>query len=225
VESWCTDESVRRRNIRGSISRSSDTAIPWGVARFRQIGSRSYMGTGGRHLLARRCYCPSGRRWIPKSRDQAKRWEEEQERRIAASKPSAVVELAAKEDTPLDMCFACFNLGSNTFYIDRMVVTTSDGARHESGLTPQIVIPGTWVTIDYNPAELLGMFGENQPFKEANCMLFLRGATGIVTTDPEWFYVGYGNGRADWHKGRLADRQPGVIPPQHKIIREPKQSQ
>jgi hypothetical protein len=59
-----------------------------------------------------------------KSRDQAKRWEEEQERRIAESKPSAIVELAAKEDTPLDMCFACFNLGSNTFYIDRMVVTT-----------------------------------------------------------------------------------------------------
>jgi hypothetical protein len=160
-----------------------------------------------------------------KSREQAKQWEEEQERRIAESKPSAIVELAAKEDTLLDMCFACFNLGNNTFYIDRMVVTTSDGARHESGLTPQIVTPGTWVTIDYNPTELLGMFGENQPFKEANCVLFLRGATGIVTTEPEWFYVGYGNGRADWHKGRLADRQPGVIPPQHKIIRVPKQSQ
>jgi hypothetical protein len=160
-----------------------------------------------------------------KSREQAKQWEEERDRRIAESKPSAIVELAAKEDTPLDMCFACFNLGNNTFYIDRMVVTASDGTRHESDLTPQIVTPGTWVTIDYNPAELLGMFGENQPFKEANCVLFLRGATGIVTTDPEWFYVGYGNGRADWRKGRLADRQPGVIPPQHKIIRVPKQSQ
>jgi hypothetical protein len=160
-----------------------------------------------------------------KSKEQAIQWKEERERRIAESRPSAVVELAAKEDTPFEMCFACFNLGNNTFYIDRMVMTASDGTRYESDLTPQIVTPGTWVIIDYDPAELLGIFGGKQTFTEANCVLILRGATGIVATDPEWFYVGYGNGRPDWHKGRLADWQPGVILPQHKIIRVPKQNQ
>lgn len=133
--------------------------------------------------------------------------------------PSAVVEIAAKEETPLDMCFACFNLGNNSFFVDRMIVTASDGTRNESDLTPQIVVPGTWVTIDYDPAGLLGMFGEKTQYKEANCALMLKGAFGTVATNPEWFYIGYGKGRAEWHKGRLADRLPGVIPEQHKIVR------
>lgn len=158
-----------------------------------------------------------------KSREQQEQWKQEKQRRILESTPSAVVEIVVKEETPLDMCFACFNLGNNTFYIDKMIVTASDGTRSEAELTPQIVTPGTWVTIDYNPAELLGMFGENTPFKEANCVFLLRGASGVVTTDPEWFYVGYGKGRADWHKGRLADWQPGVISAQAKILRVPKQ--
>jgi len=101
-------------------------------------------------------------------------------------------------------------------------VIASDGTRSIADLTPQVVTPGTWVTIDYNPAELLGMFGENIPYKEAYCVLTLRGANGTVDTDPEWFYVGYGKQRAEWHKGRLADRQLGAIPPKHKIIQTPK---
>jgi hypothetical protein len=117
------------------------------------------------------------------------------------------------------MCFACFNLGNSTFFVDRIIVTASDGTRSESDLTPQVVTPGTWVTIDYDPSLLLGIYGEKTPFKEANCVLLLKGATGIAATDPEWFYVGYGNGRAAWHKGRLADRQPGTIPEQHKVVR------
>ena len=153
-----------------------------------------------------------------KSREQSWQWKEEREQRIEEAKPSAIIEIAAKEDTPLDMCFACFNLGNNTFLVDRMIVTASDGTRSESGLTPIVVTPGTWVTIDFNPAEILGLFGEKTQYKEANCVLLLKGATGMVATEPEWFYVGYGNGRADWHKGRLADRQPGTIPEQHRVI-------
>jgi hypothetical protein len=98
---------------------------------------------------------------LRKSREQNRQWEEERKRRKEESIPSAVVEIAAKEETPQDMCFACFNLGNNSFFVGRMIVTSSDGMRDESDLTPQIVVPGTWVTIDYDPARLLGMFGEN----------------------------------------------------------------
>lgn len=156
---------------------------------------------------------------VRKSREQNRRWEEDRKRRKEESMPSAVVEIAAKEETPLDMCFACFNLGNNSFFVDRMIVTANDGTRNESDLTPQVVVPGTWVIIDFDPAQLLGMFGEKTQFKEANCVLMLKGAFGTIATDPEWFYIGYGKGRAEWHKGRLADRLPGVIPEQHKIVR------
>lgn len=132
--------------------------------------------------------------------------------------PSAVVEIAAKEETPLNMCFACFNLGNNSFFIDKMIVKANDGTRNDSDLTPQVVVPGTSVTIDYDPAALLSPFGEKTEYKEANCVLILKGAFGTVATEPEWFYVGYGKGRAEWHKGRLADHVPGNIPEQHKIV-------
>ena len=121
------------------------------------------------------------------------------------------------------MCFACFNLGDNSFYLDKMIVTASDGTRSEGDLTPQVVTPGTWVMVDYNPSELLGLFGESIPYKEANCVFVLRGASGTVTTDPVWFYVGYGNDCADWDKGRLAERLPGTIPSRPKVLRIPKQ--
>ena len=156
---------------------------------------------------------------LRKSREQSRQWEEERKRLKEESMPSAVVEIAAKEETPLDMCFACFNLGNNSFFVDRMIVEASDGTRNESNLTPQVVVPGTWVTIDYDPAQLLGMFGEMNPYKEANCVLMLKGAFGTVATAPEWFYIAYGKNRAEWHKGRLADRLPGAIPEQHKIVR------
>jgi hypothetical protein len=157
-----------------------------------------------------------------KSREQNRQWEEERKRKKEESIPSAVVEIAAKEETLLDMCFAVFNLGTNTFFVDRMIVTALDGARSDSDLTPQVVTPGTWVTIDYDPAQLLGVYGEKTEFKEAYCVLVLKGAFGSVTTSPEWFYFGYGQGRAMWQKGRLAERKPGLLPVLHKILRTPK---
>jgi hypothetical protein len=41
------------------------------------------------------------------------------------------------------------------------------------------------VAIDNNPVELFGRSGEGKQFKEASCVLFMRGAIGIVTTEPE----------------------------------------
>lgn len=158
-----------------------------------------------------------------KSGEQEKQWKREQKEREEEAKPSAVIEIVVKEEAPLDMCFACFNLGSNTFYIDRMIVVASDGRRCESDLTPQVLPPGTWVTIDYDPAQLLGLHGEPAPLKEANCVFILKGATGTVETDPVWFCLGYGSGRAAWSKGRLADRLPGTIPSQPKVLRMQKQ--
>lgn len=157
------------------------------------------------------------------SRRQEKQWEGEEKRRREESMPSAVIEIAVREEASLDMCFACFNLGNNTFYLDKMIVKGSNGRRSESDLTPLIVTPGTWVTIDYNPAEMLGTFGQETPFTEACCTFVLRGAAGTATTAPTWFYVGYGKDRAVWHKGRLADNLPGTIPAQPKVIKTPKE--
>jgi hypothetical protein len=84
---------------------------------------------------------------VRKSRAQSRRWDEEDKRRSEEAKPNAVVEIATDADSSSQMIFACFNLGNNTFFIDRMIVITSDGGRRESDLTPQIVTPGTWVTI------------------------------------------------------------------------------
>lgn len=159
---------------------------------------------------------------LRKSKQQERRWEAEDNRREEEVKPSAVVEIAVREDAPLDMCFACFNLGINTFFVDRMIVTTSDGTFVESDLSPMVLTPGSWIVIDFDPLKLLGMFGEPNRFKEASCVMHLKGAKGIVVTEPVWFYVGYGNQRADWTKGRLADRQEGAIVPQPKVLRIPR---
>jgi hypothetical protein len=155
-----------------------------------------------------------------KSKEQRTRWREEDKRRAEEAKPNAVVEIATDKDPSSQMIFACFNLGNNTFFIDRMIVTASDGGRSESDLTPQIVTPGTWVTILYNPREVLNWEGEKNPFKEAHAVFVLKGAAGTVTTEPVWFCVpcvSAGEPCA-WTLGRLADRMPGSIPKQPKAL-------
>lgn len=153
------------------------------------------------------------------SSEQKRQWQEERKLREEESKPSAVVEIAVREEAPLDMLFAVFNLGRNTFFVDKMIVTATDGTRSESDLTPLVVTPGSWITTNFDPKVLLGWQGEKTQFKETNCVFHLKGAFGTVVTDPVWFYVGYGHGRADWNIGRLADRQPGALVVQPKIIR------
>src|SRR5216683_2385877 len=104
-------------------------------------------------------------------------WKDEDEQRKEEAKPSAIVQVATYAGDSSAMFFACFNLGNNTFLIDRMIVTADDGTRNESDLTPQIVTPGTWVTIGFDPCSILGLFGEKTQFKEANGVLVLKGAT------------------------------------------------
>jgi hypothetical protein len=158
-----------------------------------------------------------------KSREQIRRWEHEDKRREEEARPSAVVVIATYAEDSLKMVFACFNLGNHTFFIDKMIVTTTDGSHHESELTPQIVTPGHYVTIKYDPCELLAWFGESKEYKEANCTLLLRGATATVATEPVWFYVSAkaGVNGCLWYVGRLSERQPGVIPSRPKIIPMP----
>jgi hypothetical protein len=161
-----------------------------------------------------------------KSREQGRSWKRDDERRKEEAKPRAIVELATDADGSLEMFFACFNLGNNTFFIDKLIVTASDGTMDEASLTPKIVIPGTYVTIGYDPSQLLGLFGEATKFKEANGVLVLKGATATATTEPVWFYVGYGHSgyRCEWGMGRLADRKPGMITKFPKILPDlPKQ--
>jgi hypothetical protein len=174
------------------------------------IDCRRYMGIS-------RCHGHVGFDGWRDRKEQSKRWEHDDKRRAEESKPSAVIEIAAKHETPQDMCFACFNLGNNTFFVDRMIVTC-DGTPKDIDLSPLVVTPGTWVTIDFDPKGLLGMFGESKLYKEANCVLMLKGATGVVATEPEWFYVVYGSGRIDWFKGRPSDKLPGMMPQMHKIL-------
>lgn len=148
-----------------------------------------------------------------RAKEQTERWAREDELRALQERPTARVELAVRGAASSEMLFAVFNLGNNSFFTNKLIVTTSNGTPHESDLTPQIVVPGTYVTVHYEPGDVMGMFGEATEFKEAYAVLELRGATGIVTTDPVWFHVSYGrpgHGCA-WNIGRLSERQTGVI--------------
>jgi hypothetical protein len=153
-----------------------------------------------------------------KSREQDRRWLVEDRQREEDARPKALVELATYADNRLAMFFAVFNLGNNTFLIDRLIVTSSTGGRYESQLSPQIVTPGTWVTIEFEPRHMLNPMGDVKEFTEAYGVFVLKGATGAVTTEPEWFYVSYGspNYKFPWEMGRLSERLEGAI------VREPR---
>lgn len=150
--------------------------------------------------------------WI-KSREQRERWKLEDERWKKESEPSAVIELGKASEDSNEMVFACFNLGTTSFYLHWMTVTAQDGTREEIRLPPHIVLPGKSAKVGYDPSKLLGMFGENSQFKEANAVFVVRGATGMAKTEPVWFYLSYGpkGFGCEWREGRLADRQPGTV--------------
>jgi hypothetical protein len=156
-----------------------------------------------------------------KSREQTRRWKHEDERRREEEKPKAVVEITSDSDAQTSMGFTCFNLGNTTFYIDKLIVTTVDNATHVADIEPQIVTPGTSVTVPYNPCELLGWFSRRAEFVEANAVFLLRGASGRETTEPQWFYVGDPppqSTKCVWYVGRVADRQPGTFVRKPKIM-------
>jgi len=148
-----------------------------------------------------------------KSNEQRERWKLEDERWKREREPLAIVELGKASEESNEMAFACFNLGTTTFFLKWMTVTAQDGRRQEIRLPPEIVLPGKSAKVGYDPRHLLGMFGESTQFKEANAVFVIRGATGDVSTEPVWFYLSYGSKGfgCEWREGRLADRQPGTV--------------
>jgi hypothetical protein len=129
-------------------------------------------------------------------------------------KPIAVVELGKRESASEVVCL-CYNLGNAPFVIDKLIVNIQGGVTsHSDFVGPYVVRPDDFVVANVDCAEWL-----NASFREANIVFQLKGAAGILTTEPVWFYfypepaVGYG-----WRVGRLADRQPGVIVSQPRII-------
>jgi hypothetical protein len=59
------------------------------------------------------------------------RWDKDSKRRKREARPRARIEVVTESATSRDMAFVCFNLGSNTFYVDRIIVTAQDGTWEE----------------------------------------------------------------------------------------------
>ena len=158
-----------------------------------------------------------------KSREQDRRWSAEDRQREEDAKPKALVELATYAHNRLALFFAVFNLGNNTFLIDRLIVTSPNGRHYETLLSPQVVTPGTWVTIEFEPRHILNARGDVKEFTEAYGVLVLKGATGTVTTEPEWFHVSYGspNYKFPWGMGRVAERLAGAIVKVPRLLPSP----
>jgi hypothetical protein len=134
--------------------------------------------------------------------------------RISDREPKAFVEIVKDANAP-DVLFKCSNLGTSAFFIDQLVVTGDNGSVYTSDLAgPPVVYPAQFATIGYNCAEL-----DTSGFHEANAIFVLSGSDWRQATDPVWFYVfpdpkfGYG-----WSLGRLADRRPGTIVRQPRLV-------
>jgi hypothetical protein len=151
-----------------------------------------------------------------RAKEQRERWEREDRLREEDAKPKVTVELTQRDNAP-EIVFRCYNLGSTIFFIDRMEVTYQPGRTFHKRDTvgPPVLLPGTFISETYDCTEFL-----TDRFREANIVFVLRGAHGLVPTEPVWFYIfregaGYG-----WRRGRLADRQPGTIVLQPRSIPE-----
>ena len=109
----------------------------------------------------------------------------------------------------------CYNLGDSPFVVDQLIVRfPPDTASYRDLEGPHVVRPGDFVAVSVDCAEWL-----RSAMQEASIVFQLQGATGRLTTRPAWFYfypekpAGY-----DWRVGRLADRRPGAIVQQPRII-------
>jgi hypothetical protein len=155
-----------------------------------------------------------------KSREQRKRWDREDQQRVDDAKPKTLIELAKRPSSP-DVVVLCYNLGSNTFVIDKLILYCDKATKFGDLEGPLIVLPGTYVHIKVSCASWLQTktVGELSITREAYVVLLLRGATGPIATDPVWFCFRPAVGHQyEWTVGRLADRQPGVIPAQPRAI-------
>jgi hypothetical protein len=151
-----------------------------------------------------------------RAREQKSRWEREDQRRAEDSKPKVVVEISRRQDSP-EIVFRCFNLGSTIFFVDQLIITATSprsSVRTTDIVGPPVLLPGTLMSTPYDCEGLI-----TESFQEAKAEFIVRGQHGLERTEPVWFYVspdpiqGY-----DWTVGRLADRLPGALVPQPRLI-------
>lgn len=151
-----------------------------------------------------------------RTEEQKSRWERENQLRVEDAKPKVAVEIGKREDGP-EIVFKCFNLGSTIFFVHQIIITATSprtSVRTSDLVGPPVLLPGTFMSTSYDCEGLL-----TGSFQEAKAEFVLRGQHGLERTDPVWFYVsGDPTGGYDWTVGRLADRLPGAIVPQPRVI-------
>ena len=106
---------------------------------------------------------------ILRGRRQNERWENEDKHRIEDAEPKALVELATYIDDSLRLLFVVYNLGNNTFLIDKLIVKVNNTEIEVPQQTPQIVTPGNWVKIEFEPCLILNPNGGKARKSELNC--------------------------------------------------------
>lgn len=148
--------------------------------------------------------------------EQKLRWEREDKLRADDAKPKVAVEIGKREGGA-EIVFICYNLGDTIFFVSQIIITST--SPRQSVLTadlvgPPVLHPGTFMTTSYDCEGLI-----SDQFQEAKAEFVLRGQHGLVKTDPVWFYVSSDRaGGYDWGIGCLADRLPGAIAPQPRLI-------
>jgi len=159
-----------------------------------------------------------------RGRLQDKRWENEDKHRIEDAEPRALVELATYLDDSLRLLFVVYNLGNNTFLIDKLIVKVNNTKIEVPQQTPQIVTPGNWVSIEFEPRLILSPNGGNTPSEEGYGTIVLKGATGSVITKSEWFHVFYAQpsrpDRFPWGMGR-SGLPPGTLVETPRVLPSP----
>ena len=154
-----------------------------------------------------------------KGKQQAERWNRDDQLRTAESKPKTYVEIAKVPDQ-IDVHFRCFNLGTTTFLVDKLILKVSEPKTmltHDP-VGPPILLPGTVASIWFNCAALLRPEGG---FREVSAVFQVNGASGVELTEPVWFYFYSDPGEMtlhDWRVGRLSDRLPGALVRQPRTI-------
>jgi hypothetical protein len=155
-----------------------------------------------------------------KGKEQRFRWDREDQQRIDDAKPKTLVELAKRPSSP-EVVVLCYNLGSITFVIDKLIVYSGNATRFGDMEGPLIALPGSFVHIKVSRADWLQTktVGEASITREAYVVLLLKGAYGPIVTDPVWFcFRPAMEHQYEWTVGRLADRKCGVIPKQPRAI-------
>jgi hypothetical protein len=150
-----------------------------------------------------------------RAKEQKIRWERADQLRAEDAKPKVAVEIG-KRDGP-EIVFKCFNLGNTIFFVHQIIITATSpktSVRTSDLVGPPVLLPGTFMSTAYDCEGLV-----TESLQEAKAVFVLRGQHGLEYTDPVWFYVssdptqGY-----DWTVGRLADRLPGAIVSQPRLI-------